>query len=209
MRLWLEKERRWLPKLAPLLPLAVPVPLAKGAPGDGFPLAWSVYSWLRGENAVLARLTDLSRAANDLARFVAALQRIESADGPPPGEHNAFRGAPLAERDEATRSAIASLGSTIDERAVSEVWEATLRAPEWNGAPVWIHGDLDSRNALAQDGRLSAVIDFGCLGVGDPAYDVMVAWKMLSHEARRASEPHWQSMTRPGLALAAWRSRSR
>lgn len=180
----LEKERRWLPKLAPLLPLAVPVPLAKGAPGDGFPLSWSVYSWLRGENAVLARLTDLSRAASDLARFVAALQRIDPADGPPPGEHNAFRGVPLAGRDEATRSAFASLGSAIDDHAVSVVWEAALRAPKWEREPVWIHGDLDSRNLLAVDGCLSAVIDFGCLGVGDPAYDVMVAWKMLSRESR-------------------------
>jgi aminoglycoside phosphotransferase (APT) family kinase protein len=181
----LEKECRWLPKLAPLLPLDVPIPLAKGAPGAGFPLAWSVYSWLRGENAVLARLTDLSRAASDLARFVAALQEIYPADGPPPGEHNAFRGAPLAERDEATRSAIASLGSSIDDRSVSGVWKAALRAPEWDREPVWIHGDLDARNVLAVDGYLSAVIDFGCLGVGDPAYDVMVAWKMLSRESRQ------------------------
>jgi aminoglycoside phosphotransferase (APT) family kinase protein len=180
----LEKERRWLPKLAPLLPLDVPVPLAKGAPGDSFPLAWSVYSWLRGENAVLARLTDLSRAGSDLARFVAALRRIDPAGGPPPGEHNVFRGVPLADRDEATRSAIASLGSSIDERAVRVVWEAALCAPEWEREPVWIHGDLDARNVLAVDGRLSAVIDFGCLGVGDPAYDVMVAWKMLSRESR-------------------------
>jgi aminoglycoside phosphotransferase (APT) family kinase protein len=181
----LEKECRWLPKLAPLLPLDVPIPLAKGAPGAGFPLAWSVYSWLRGENAVLARLTDLSRAASDLARFLAALQEIDPAEGPPPGEHNAFRGAPLAERDEATRSAIASLGSSIDDRSVSGVWKAALRAPEWDREPVWIHGDLDARNVLAVDGYLSAVIDFGCLGVGDPAYDVMVAWKMLSRESRQ------------------------
>jgi aminoglycoside phosphotransferase (APT) family kinase protein len=91
----------------------------------------------------------------------------------------------LAERDEATRSAFASLGSAIDDRAVSAVWEAALRAPEWERKPVWIHGDLDARNLLAVDGCLSAVIDFGCLGVGDPAYDVMVAWKMLSRESRK------------------------
>jgi aminoglycoside phosphotransferase (APT) family kinase protein len=179
----LEKERRWLPKLAPLLPLAVPVTLAEGTPSDGFPLAWSVYSWLMGENATLERITDPSRAAIDLARFIDALEGIDPSDGPPPGEHNAFRGAPLAERDEATRSAIASLGSAIDDRAVV-AWEAALRATEWEREPVWLHGDLDSRNVLAENGRLSAVVDFGCLGVGDPAYDVMVAWKMLSRDVR-------------------------
>ena len=180
----LEKERRWLPRLAPLVPLAIPVPLAEGAPGEGFPLAWSVYSWLRGENATLERLTDPSRAANDLAQFVAALQRIDPADGPAPGEHNAFRGAPLPERDEATRSAIASLSTSIDDYAATVAWEAALRASELQGEPVWIHGDLDARNVLAEHGRVSAVIDFGCLGVGDPAYDVMVAWKMLRRDAR-------------------------
>jgi aminoglycoside phosphotransferase (APT) family kinase protein len=182
----LEKERRWLPKLAPLLPLAVPVPLAEGAPSDTFPLVWSVYSWLRGENATIDRLTDTSRAALDLAQFVAALQRIDPTDGPAPGEHNSFRGAPVAERDETTRSAIASLGGSIDDRTVVTAWEAALRAPEWESEPVWIHGDLDSRNVLAEGGRLSAAVDFGCLGVGDPAYDVMVAWKMLTRESRQA-----------------------
>ncbi len=181
----LEKERRWLPKLAPLLPLTVPVPLAEGTPSDTFPLMWSVYSWLRGVNATLERLTDPNRAANDLAQFVAALQRIDPADGPAPGEHNAFRGVPLAERDEATRSAIASLSTSIDDYAVTAAWEAALRATEWQSKPVWIHGDLDSRNVLAEHGRVTAVVDFGCLGVGDPAYDVMVAWKMLSRESRK------------------------
>ena len=160
----LEKERRWLPKLAPLLPLAVPAPLAEGTPGDTFPLAWSVYSWLNGENATLERVTDPNRAAGDLARFVDALQRIDPSGGPPPGEHNAFRGVPVADRDEATRSAIASLSSAIDDRAAVLSWEAALRATEWEREPVWIHGDLDSRNVLAEDGRLSAVIDFGTSG---------------------------------------------
>src|SRR5215204_712045 len=181
----LEKERWWLPKLAPLLPLAVPVPLAAGTPGETFPLAWSVYTWLSGENATLERVTDPSRAASDLARFLDALQRIDPSGGPPPGEHNAFRGVPVADRDEATRSAIVSLGSSIDDRAVV-AWEAALRATEWEREPVWIHGDLDSRNVLAEDGRLSAVVDFGCLGVGDPAYDVMVAWKMLYRDSRES-----------------------
>jgi aminoglycoside phosphotransferase (APT) family kinase protein len=180
----LEKERRWLPRLGPLLPLAVPLPLAEGMPAKGYPFVWSVYTWLKGENATNERITELDRLATDLARFIAALQRIDPADGPSPGEHNFFRGEPLARRDTETRAAIASLDGEVDVDAVTAVWEEALRAPEWQRPPVWIHGDLDSRNLLVEDGRLSAVIDFGSLGVGDPACDVMVAWKVLSADTR-------------------------
>jgi aminoglycoside phosphotransferase (APT) family kinase protein len=181
----LDKERKWLPKLA-LLPLAVPVPLAKGMPAEGYPWEWSVYAWLEGEPATVEPIADLDRAATDLARFIGALQRVDPKDGPPPGEHNGFRGEPLAARDAAVRAAITSLGNEIDVGGVTAVWEAALRASAWPRPPVWLHGDLDSRNLLIVEGRLSAVIDFGCLGVGDPACDVMVAWKILSATTRES-----------------------
>jgi aminoglycoside phosphotransferase (APT) family kinase protein len=180
----LEKERRWLPRVAPLLPVAVPLPLGEGVPAEGYPFPWSVYAWLEGENATVGRITDVRQLATDLAQFVAALQSIDPMGGPSPGEHNFFRGEPLARRDEATRAAIASLAREIDADAVTAAWEAALQAPEWERLPVWVHGDLDSRNVLVERGRLCAVIDFGCLGVGDPACDVMVAWKLLSAETR-------------------------
>lgn len=180
----LKKERQWLPRVAPLVPLGVPVPLADGMPAEGYPLAWSVYRWLKGENATVERVTDLSQLANDLAQFVAALQQIDPTGGPPPGEHNFFRGVPLATRDAQTRAAIVSLRGAIDVGAVTEAWESALRSPEWELPRVWIHGDLDSRNLLVEQGRLSAVIDWGGLGVGDPACDVMVAWKALSANTR-------------------------
>jgi len=180
----LEKERRWLPRLAPLLPLAVPVPLGDGMPAEGYSFEWSVYRWLKGENATIERVTDLSQLATDLAQFVAALQQIDPTGGPSPGEHNFFRGEPLAARDAPTRAAIVSLRGAIDVGAVTAAWESARRAPEWEHPPVWIHGDLDSRNLLVEEGRLSAVIDWGGLGVGDPACDVMVAWKVLSADTR-------------------------
>jgi aminoglycoside phosphotransferase (APT) family kinase protein len=181
----LEKERRWLPRLAPRLPLTVPTPLADGMPGEGYPFPWAIYTWLEGETAHRERsIGDAEAFARDLAQLVAALQRIDPVDGPPPGEHNFFRGERLVKRDAATRAAIASLERRIDAKAVTADWEEALRAPEWQRPPVWIHGDLDSRNLLVQDGRLSAVIDFGSLGVGDPACDVMVAWKVLSADTR-------------------------
>ena len=180
----LKKERRWLPRIAPLLPLAVPRPLAEGTPADDYPFAWSVYRWLNGENATPDRIADEKQLALDLAEFVAALQRIDPTPGPPPGEHNFFRGAPLASRDAATRAAIAALRTELDAPTVTAAWEDALRAPEWHSAPIWIHGDLDARNVLVKNSRLSAVVDFGGLGVGDPACDAMAAWKLFSAEAR-------------------------
>ena len=181
-----EKEHRWLPVLAPLLPLAVPVPLAEGAPGEGYPWHWSVCPWLEGENATHERLADPLEAASTLGGFVSALQRIDSAGGPSPGTHNSGRGVPLAERDEETRAAIAALHDTVDPNVVSAAWDAALEAPAWDGPPVWLHGDLQAGNLLAVDGRLSAVIDFGCLGVGDPACDVAAAWTYLAADSRNA-----------------------
>jgi aminoglycoside phosphotransferase (APT) family kinase protein len=179
-----EKEQQWLPRLAPLLPLAIPVPLAMGAPGEGYPWHWSVYRWLAGKRITGERLTDSGQLATDLAHFVAALHSIDPSGGPPPGPHNVFRGESLANRDGATRTAIASVGGMIDTETATSAWEAAVGAPAWDGPPVWIHGDLQSGNLLAQQGRLSAVIDFGCLGIGDPACDYQVAWNLFSADTR-------------------------
>ncbi|HEU5423143.1 MAG TPA: aminoglycoside phosphotransferase family protein [Nitrolancea sp.] len=181
-----EKEQRWLARLAPQLPLAIPVPLALGAPSAGYPWPWSVYRWLDGENATRERLADPAQAATELAGFLAALRRIDPGGGPSPGAHNSFRGAPLARRDASVREAIVALRGMLDAEAVTAVWEAALQAPEWGDPPVWIHGDLLPGNLLVVAGRLSAVIDFGCLGVGDPACDLMSAWALFSGESREA-----------------------
>jgi aminoglycoside phosphotransferase (APT) family kinase protein len=179
-----EKEYRWLPMLAPLLPLAIPEPIAKGSPGEGYPWRWSVYRWLEGEPSAVGGTVDPRRAAIELARFVAALQRIDAAEGPTPGEHNSFRGVPLALRDGRTRAAIAALDDSIDRPTASAAWDTALGAPEWQGPAVWLHGDLQAANLLIYNGKLSAVIDFGCLGVGDPACDLMAAWTCVPADLR-------------------------
>ena len=181
----LVKERTWLPMFAPRLPLRVPVPLADGVPADGYPFEWSVYSWLDGVDATAGTLVDDARTAEELERFLVALRRIDATGGPPPGEHNVNRGEPLRRRDPRTRASIDALRGSIA-AAASGAWEEALEAPDWNGRPVWIHGDLDARNLLVENGRLSGVIDWGCLGVGDPASDLAVAWKVLSSDARTA-----------------------
>ncbi|GAC1577600.1 MAG: aminoglycoside phosphotransferase family protein [Ktedonobacteraceae bacterium] len=179
-----DKEHQWLPRLAPLLPLAIPTPLVKGTPGEGYPWHWSVYQWLEGETMTIEHIADPNQAACDLAQFVTALQRIDPSGGPHPGIHNFFRGAPLLTRDAETRTAIASLDGMLDTSAVTAAWDAALQVPVWHGLSVWLHGDLSPLNLLVQQNRLSAVIDFGGLGVGDPACDLIVAWNFLSAETR-------------------------
>jgi aminoglycoside phosphotransferase (APT) family kinase protein len=180
------KEHRWLPWLAPLLPLAIPEPLVQGVPGEGYPWPWSVYRWIEGEVATHERLADPSAAARTLGGFVAALQRLDPPPAPKPDLGTSSRGAPLATRDAAVRAAITALAGTLAPEAATAAWEAALRAREWEGPPVWLHGDLYETNLLASGGRLTAVIDFGCLGVGDPACDLLAARMYLTAETRAA-----------------------
>lgn len=177
------RECEWLPKLAPHLPAPIPVPLAKGEPGEGFPYEWVVSPWLPGENANPGR-TDDPELARDLARFIRALQRIDTTGAPRPDRLNFFRGVPLALRDERLRESFPHWSSEFDVGAMTAAWESALAAPPWDGPPVWLHGDMASGNVLVEHGRLSAVIDFGCMGVGDPACDMSVAWTILPPETR-------------------------
>jgi aminoglycoside phosphotransferase (APT) family kinase protein len=180
----MEKEFKWLPRLAPLLPLAVPKPIAIGTPGEDYPWKWSIYDWLEGETATPERITDVRQSAISLGRFVAAMQRIDPAGGPTFGQHNWYKGAPLVTFDAAVRAAIAVLENALDTGAATAAWEAALRTPAWDGPYVWFHGDLIVGNLLATQGQLSAVIDFGCLAVGDPACDMMTAWAYLPEDTR-------------------------
>lgn len=175
----IETEHRWLPQLAPLLPLAIPIPLAKGTPTENYPWHWSIYRWLEGENAFIAHIVDLQQAAIDLAQFLLTLQQIDSAGGPP-----SRRGVPLSTQDNQTRRAIESLHGIIDTEVITEIWEECLKAPVWDKPPVWTHGDLLPTNLLVQHGRLRGVIDFDFLGIGDPACDLIVAWSVFSRGSR-------------------------
>jgi aminoglycoside phosphotransferase (APT) family kinase protein len=175
------KEAEWLPKLAPHLPLAIPVQLAMGQPAEGYPFEWSVYEWLPGENAN-GTIDDLDRAAVDLAAFVTALQRVDTTGAHP--RPAGSRGSPLAELDENVRRAIAELGDRIDAAAALRSWEASLNAAAWDGEEAWLHGDLLPGNLLVVDGRLSAIIDFGGLNVGDPACDLQPAWNVFESDSR-------------------------
>lgn len=203
-----EKEQKWLPKLAPLLPLPIPTPLAMGEPNDSYPWYWSVYGWIEGETAAIAPIVNICDFAASLAHFLSALQHIDPTGGPLPGPHNFYRGGSLMTYDAETRQAITALKGKIDGDAAAEVWETAL-ATSWQSSPVWIHGDVSVGNLLVQEGRLYAVIDFGGLGVGDPACDLVIAWTFFRDQARktfRALLPLDEGTWARGRAWALWKA---
>lgn len=179
-----EKEQQWLPRLAPCLSLPIPIPVAMGQPGCGYPWHWSIYRWLEGEAVATASVVDLNGFAKSLAQFLVALQNIDSTGGPLPGLQNFYRGGALSFYDAQTRQALSVLADKIDIKTATEVWETALMTT-WHKPPVWIHGDVSAGNLLVRAGRLSAVIDFGQLGIGDPACDLAIAWTLFKNESRK------------------------
>jgi aminoglycoside phosphotransferase (APT) family kinase protein len=202
------KEQVWLPRLAPLLPLPIPAPLALGSPTDEYPWPWSIYSWIDGEPAQTAPPPDMVRFAADLAAFLRALYALDATGGPPPGAHNFLRGAHPEVYDAQTREAFDALEGKLDVARLRAHWAAAM-ATRWEAPAVWVHGDIATSNLLVQDGVLSAVIDFGCSCVGDPACDLAIAWTDLRGEAREAfrtglrlDDATWQR----GRAWALWKA---
>jgi aminoglycoside phosphotransferase (APT) family kinase protein len=181
-----ESDARWLPVVAPRLPVSVPVPVFVGEPGAGFPWRWSLVPWIPGETPPRLGCDDVFLAA-DLAAFARALHSVAADGGPrkPPGT----RGSALVHADPGVRDALSRLvehDDGFDVAAAEAAWNICLQAPEWDGAPVWIHGDLQPGNLIISNGRLTGVVDFGAFGVGDPAPDLAPALWTFVGEARTA-----------------------
>ena len=179
----IEKEYHWLPKLAPLLPLTIPTPLAVGRPTEEYPFPWSIYQWIDGETASINNIADSSQCAIDLATFLIALQHIDSTGGPIAGQHNFYRGGNLKIYNTETQLAIKKLKNQYDTNVVQKIWNKAINS-QWNNPPVWIHGDISPANLLVKNGKLIAVIDFGGLGIGDPACDLAIAWTFFNKKDR-------------------------
>jgi aminoglycoside phosphotransferase (APT) family kinase protein len=176
-----EKEHQWLPVLAPYLPVAIPTAIAKGSPGEGYPYPWAIRGWIDGQTPSHPTVS----LAHAIAEFILALQSVDATGGPLAGEHSFYRGTPPEHYHDETLEALAVLKGRIDTDLAREVWDAAL-ATFWDRPPVWFHGDIASGNLLVQDGRLSAVIDFGTSGVGDPACDLVIAYTFFSDASRTA-----------------------
>jgi aminoglycoside phosphotransferase (APT) family kinase protein len=176
----LDREWEWLPRLAPQLSLQVPEPVARGRPTIDYPFSWGIYRWIEGQPYTDAAVVDERQAAKDLAEFVLELRHVDLVAGAPHGGRD-----PLRSQDAVTREAIDLSAAVIDRDATIAAWEQALESPAWEGTPVWIHCDLLRPNLLVRDGRLCAVIDFGAIGVGDPAADVTAAWSVFGPTGRQ------------------------
>lgn len=180
-----EKEARWLPKLAHALPLKIAQPLALGMPSADYPWKWGIYQWIEGHIATAARSDNLCELAACLASFLAALHLIDTSGGPVPGHHNFHRGGSLAVYDAEVQAALTVLKHEVDAARARRIWETALQS-NWTRTPVWVHGDISPGNLLIVSGRLNAVIDFGLLAIGDPACDLSIAWTFFRPASRRA-----------------------
>ncbi|WP_180216909.1 aminoglycoside phosphotransferase family protein [Agrobacterium vitis] len=176
------KEQHYLPILAQSLPLPIPQAIAMGVPTRDYPFSWGIYGWIDGETAVTAKIGDTGCFAANLGAFLKTLHSLDGSGGPLAGPHNFYRGGSLAIYDRETRDAIHELRAITDVSLATALWEEALASP-WQRPPVWLHGDVAPGNLLISGGRLTAVIDFGCCGTGDPACDLAIAWTFLDETA--------------------------
>lgn len=204
-----QKEQAWLPRIAPAISIPIPRPLFAGEPSELFPAPWLIVPWLKGEAAWSASFVDRDELGCGVAAFIADLSAITTEDGPTPGDHNFGRGVPLAERNAATRTALAQIADIMPVKRLEALWERSLDV-ESAAEFAWIHGDLHGGNLLVADGSLAAVIDFGGLAVGDPACDLAFAWYELGLKQRRtfrvatgAGDARWVRARGWALSVAA------
>lgn len=198
----LVNEQRWLPELAPRLPLPVPVPVRAGTPDPeaGYPWPWSIVEYLPGAPASSGVPFDPGHAARDLGGFLGALHVA----APPGAPANPVRGVPLAARAASFAGNLAAVGGQADRDQVLAAWEAALAVPPWSGAPAWLHGDPHPANILIRAGRVSAVIDFGDVTAGDPASDLSVAWMLLPASCHDAFRAAYAAAGNGEISAATW-----
>ena len=169
------RERRWLPELAPRLPLPVPAPVRSGAPSARFPKVWTVMTWVHGEPLDHGSISRGAHAADTLARFLRALH-VEAPAEAPAATDRGVHPRNCADGFEGFFEAVVPDAVAAEVRAV---WDDAVTAPAWQGPAVWVHGDLHPANVVVANGTLSGVVDFGDLSAGDPAWDLAAAWVLL------------------------------
>jgi aminoglycoside phosphotransferase (APT) family kinase protein len=176
------KEQEWLPRLAPLLTCAIPEPVHVGTPTDLFPVAWSIYRWIEGEVAGPDTVRDWPAFGSDLAAIVRELHGIDLMGATRTGDLNWYRGGSPQAHDEWTTENFDNcrtvVGTELDVEALEAMWRAALKLPDSAGPQVWLHGDLKPTNLLVREGKLRAIIDFGCLSVGLPDAEHSTVWDL-------------------------------
>ena len=201
------KEQTWLPLIARHLDCAVPEPLHAGTATLAYPQAWSIYRWIDGVEAGPASVTDWSTFGTDLARSVRQLHEIDVPDLSGVDDLTWYRGGTLQDCADAMPPAFERCNGLVDQNvgipALEHLWRDALSLPEPSAPAVWLHGDLKPSNLLVRDGRLQAMIDFGCLSVGYPDAEHATVWDLPS--AARESYWHDSEITEPTwLQARAW-----
>ncbi len=175
----IEKEFTWIPQVSQLLKMATSNPVFKGNSQAEYPWPWLINQWNEGHNPRFEQENEYDMLAIDLAHFLNELHGIKLANGPA-----SRRGVPLNNLDSETQKAIGELAGEVDIPAITSLWKQLASTPAWNKEPVWVHGDFLPGNILVQDQRLTAVIDFSDLGIGDPACDLVIAWSLFNSTSR-------------------------
>jgi aminoglycoside phosphotransferase (APT) family kinase protein len=173
------KEYRWLPVLAPRLPLPVPVPLQIGEPCARFPKPWTIVAWVHGSPCDAVGIRRVDHAADALAAFLRALHQDAPADAP---ANLNWGDAVLGDLTGGFEARFQAM-DTDENARVREVWADAVAAPGWEGPPTWVHTDLHPANVVVDDGTIAGVVDFGDLCAGDPAIDLAAAWLLLPPDA--------------------------
>jgi aminoglycoside phosphotransferase (APT) family kinase protein len=177
------KEHKWLPKMSSFA-VAIPKVIGAGRPMKEFPFPWSVMNWIEGNDGTTDIIADWLKTAEDLGQFIREFRRQNTSGAPLAGKHNAFRGTALVNLDKITRDAIDALGELFDKACLLKIWEKAMGVQPWAGPPVWIHGDIHAANIILKNGNIAGIIDFGLMGVGDPACDLAPVWSFLPTHAR-------------------------
>ena len=203
-----EKEAKWLPYLASKLSLPITIPIKLGKPSKLLDHPWSINTWLKGQAVTSENITSQEQFAKALAQFLTELATIVSPPQLQAGAHNFYRGGDLAVYAEQTQNSLKSLNSRIDTTIFQKIWVRALKS-RWNKSDVLVHGDIAVGNLLVENGQLSAVIDFGCLGAGDPACDLVMAWPFFNKSARqvfKANLPYDEETWNRSRGWALWKA---
>jgi aminoglycoside phosphotransferase (APT) family kinase protein len=178
----LEAEARAAGELLGRTGFATPEPIALGEPGAGYPLPWSVQTWVRGTPATVGDPGGSHAFAGDLAAFIRALRSIETGGRTFRGDG---RGGQLRDHDEWMHTCFERSEGLLDIAPLRRLWAELRELPRGPTPDVMNHGDLIPGNVLVADGRLVGVIDVGGLGPADPALDLVAAWHLLEAGPRQ------------------------
>lgn len=200
-----QKEYKWLPVISSFLTSTISIPLYLGNPSKYYPWKWSIYKWLDGKSANLLNDNELdfNNIAISLAKFIKELHDVDITDAPKSGKHNFYRGSHISVYNDDFIDTLQKTESIINKDKALEIWQQAKES-RWSEDPVWCHGDLYSGNFLIKDKKFAAVIDFGCIAIGDPACDLVPYWTFFDSESSQVFKEKLSIDSKTWQRARAW-----